>query len=382
MAVYQKAMQVYDRLSKGENIDTLGIRLFEEDKEHIAYEYVRCLLPMQTVKTFEDAAYSLPVGVVSKPVRTKMGFHLIQVHSRKLNPGQVKVAHILVAFPKDSTDQGNAETLSRAEEVYKKAQAGIDFTELAKEYSADEGSVQDGGVLPFFGPGEMVLPFEQAAFALTTPGEISRLVKTRFGFHIIKLIEKKDRPSFEEQKKGLMKQMAQGERNFELYGSFDERMKKEYGYVFYPEAYKELQTLCNDYFPSDRVFYDKAKDMEKTLMHLDSVDFPQSEFVYYIQRCPFSTKTYAGDFMEEVFNLFIRDIVTTSERKNLEIKHPEFNHLMQEYRDGILLFEISNREVWSKPAAEQKVLEEKWIKKLNANYPVTVDWKLLKKIKK
>lgn len=382
MVVYQEAMQVYERLNKGENIDTLGARLFKEDKDHIAYEYVRCLLPMQTVKAFEDAAYSLPVGVVSKPIRTKIGFHLMKVHSRKPNPGQVKVAHILIAFPKDTVNKENDEILSRAKEVYKKAQSGIDFAELAKEYSADAGSVQDGGVLPFFGPGEMVLPFEQAAFALTTSGQISDLVKTPFGYHIIKLIEKKDRPSFEEQKKGLIKQMAQGERNFELYSSFDERMKKEYGYIYYPEAYKELQTLCNDYFPSDRVFYDKAKDMEKTLIHLDSVDFPQSEFAYYIQRCPFSTKTYAGDFMQEVFDLFIRDIVTTSERNNLEIKHPEFNHLMQEYRDGILLFEISNRKVWSQPAAEQKSLEEKWIKELNAKYPVTVDWKLLKKIKK
>ena len=100
-------------------------------------------------------------------------------------------------------------------------------------------------------------------------------------------------------------------------------------------------------------------------MQLDGKDFPQAEFAYYIQRCPFSTKTYAGDFMQEVYDLFIRDIVTTAERKNLETKHPEIPHLMQEYRDGILLFEVSNREIWSKPSAQQKVLEAKWIADLN-----------------
>ena len=91
-------------------------------------------------------------------------------------------------------------------------------------------------------------------------------------------------------------------------------MKKEYGYVFYPEAYAELQALCNDCFPTDEAFYEKAKDMNKTLMQLDGKDFPQAEFAYYIQRCPFSTKTYAGDFMQEIYDLFIRDIVTTAER--------------------------------------------------------------------
>lgn len=382
VAVYQEAMRAYERLRGGENIGTVGNELAENDKEHVACEYIRCLLPMQTLKAFENVAYSLPIGVVSMPVRTKLGFHLIQVHSRKPNPGRVHVAHILIAFPKDSTAQDTAAVLTKAEDVYKQVRNGADFGELAKAYSGDAASAKKGGVLPWFGAGEMVLPFEQAAFALKEPGELSGLVKTRFGYHIIKLIDKKGRPTFEEEEKALTRRMGQGEYNFELYKAFDERMKKEYGYVFYPEAYAELQALCDDYFPTDEAFYEKAKDMDKTLMRLNGVDVPQAEFAYYIQRCPFSTKTYAGDFMREVYDLFIRDIVTTAERKNLETKHPEIPLLMQEYRDGILLFEVSNRVIWSKPAAEQKALEAKWIADLNKKYPVTVNWKLLKKLKK
>ncbi len=382
LAVYQEAMRVYDRILKGEEMDTVGRALAENDKEHIACEYVRCLLPMQSLKVFEDAAYSLPIGVLSKPVRTKLGFHLIKVHSRKPNPGRVHVSHILIAFPKDSAIQDSSAFLAKARDIYKKAQDGADFGELAKEYSGDAASAQKGGMLPWFGVGEMVLPFEQAAFALGKPGDLSGIVRTRFGYHIIKLLDKKGRPSFEEEEEALSRRMGQGERNFELYKAFDDRLKKEYGYVFYPEAYAELQALCDDYFPTDKAFYEKAKDMDKTLVRLDGKDFPQAEFAYYIQRCPFSTKTYAGDFMQEVYDLFIRDIVTTAERKNLETKYPEIPHLMQEYRDGILLFEISNREIWSKPSAQQKVLEEKWIAELNKKYPVTVNWKLLRKLKK
>lgn len=382
VAVYQKALQGYERIQKGEDIAVVGKELADADQEHVGYEYVHCLLPMQTVKAFENVAYSMPVGAISKPVRTAMGFHVIKIHSRKPNPGLVKVAHILIPFPKDSVELGEANTLARAEEVYKKVTNGADFGELAKEYSSDEGSAKKGGELPAFGVGEMVKPFEVAAFALTTPGEICKPVKSRFGYHIIKLIEKKGIPSFEEKKKVWSRQMAQGERNFEYYQAFDERMKQEYGYKFYPEAYAELQALCNDYFPSDPAFYEKAKDMNKVLFHLNGTDFPQSEFAYYIQRCPYSTKSYAGDFMQEVYELFIRDIVTTAERKNLTAKHPEFNHLMKEYRDGILLFDVSNKEVWSKPIDQQATLEVEWLKRLNEKYPVTVNWKILKKIKK
>lgn len=382
VAVYEKALKAYERIKNGEDIAVVGQELAKQDSGQVGYEYARSLQPMRTLKAFENAAYGLKAGEVSMPVRTTLGFHIIKVHSRKPNPGMRHVAHILIPFQQDSVTRSESEVLALAEEVYKKAQSGADFGELAQEYSSDAASAKRGGELPFFGLGEMVEPFERAAFALNTPGELSQPVKTRFGYHIIKLIEKTGIPSFEEKKKVWSRQMAQGEFNFEYYKAFDERMKKEYGYVFYPEAYAELQALCNDYFPTDKEFYEKAKDMNKTLIHLVDTDFPQSEFAYYIQRCPFSTKTYAGDFMQEVFDLFIRDIVTTTERKNLETKHPEFNHLMQEYRDGILLFNISNQKVWSQPAADQSRLEEEWLKELNAKYPVTINWKLLKKLKK
>lgn len=382
VAVYEKALKAYRRIKGGEDIAAVGRELKEEDPENTGYEYTRCLLPMQTIKAFENAVYSMQPGELSMPVRTTLGFHIIKLLSRKPNPGMRHVAHVLIPFQKDSVTRSESETLALADEVYKKAQNGADFGELAQEYSSDGASARKGGELPWFGVGEMVEPFEKAAFALTTPGELSQPVKTRFGYHIIKLIGKNGIPSFEEKKKSWSKIMAQGERNFEYYKAFDERLKKEYGYKFYPEAYAELVALCNDNFPTDKEFYEKAKDMNKTLFHLADTDFPQSEFAYYIQRCPFSTKTYAGDFMQEVYDLFIRDIVTIAERKNLVTKHPEFTHLMQEYRDGILLFNISNEKIWSKPAAEQATLEEEWVKQLNKEYPVTINWKLLKKLKK
>ena len=378
--VYAEAMQVYNRLKQGESIEIVGKELSEKDKEHVAYEYVRCLHPMQTIKTFEDAVYTLPIGEISQPVRTKLGFHLIQVHSRKPNPGRLHVSHILIAYPKDGTVQDSAAIKEKAEKIYQQAKGGADFGELATRYSADQTSAKKQGELPWFGVGEMLEPFETAAFQLTTPGQLSGLVQTRLGYHIIKLLERKGRTPFEQEEKSLRRKMGQGEHNFELYRAFDERMKREYNYHFYPEAYAELQTLCNDFFPTEKAFYEKAKEMNKTLIQLNGQDFPQSEFAYYLQRAPFSTKTYAGDFMQEVFDLFIRDIVTAFERKNLEQKHPEIPHLMQEYRDGILLFEISNQKVWSKPTTEQKALEETWIEELNRKYPVQVNWEALKKL--
>ena len=122
--------------------------------------------------------------------------------------------------------------------------------------------------------------------------------------------------------------------------------------------------------------------MSVVLFVIDGKEFLQKDFVNYMQRCPFSTKTYSGDFMHEVFELYVREILTSVEKSNLKKKHPEFDLLMNEYRDGILLFEISNRKIWSKPAEEQKALEEAWIKELEKKYPVEINQKVLKRISK
>jgi len=382
--VYQKAMQAYNRIKSGEDFDKVSVELYQADTVNVMLDHIATFLPMKVQKSFENAAYSLPEGGVSLPVRTDIGYFLIKINSKRPNPGRIQVAHILVPFPDDSTiskEKGEQMALDRIQEVYEKVKAGEDFGELAKKYSGDSGSAAKGGVLPVSDPGKFDEFFEKVAFSLTTPGEVSLPVKTRFGFHLIKLIKKAEIPSFEQMKNEWKPVMAEGERNFELNRSFDEKLKEEYGFVEYPEAYSELQKLCNDYFPSDHAFADNAKDMKKTLIHVVNTDFSQVEFAHYMVRCPFSTKHYSGDFMKEVYNMFIRDIVTTAEQKNLSKKHPEIEPLMQEYRDGILLFDVSNNEVWSKPADQQAAAEKEWIKRLDEKYPVVINWTLINKLK-
>lgn len=93
---------------------------------------------------------------------------------------------------KISTDDSiNAQAKAKAQDVLAKVKAGGDFAELAKQYSEDTGSASNGGDLGFFGKGQMVKEFEDAAFALQ-PGQVSELVKSKFGYHIIKVIEKQD----------------------------------------------------------------------------------------------------------------------------------------------------------------------------------------------
>ncbi len=378
VAIYEKALEAYKQIQQGTPFSTLAKELANKESGSASFDENFYLIPLKTPQAFEDAAYSLPVGVVSAPVRSPLGFHLIKVEKRIPNPGLFEVAHILINVHEKRNDEEAAKT---AQQLYDMLKNGDDFSELAKKYSSDEATASKGGVLPVFGLGDMVKPFEDAAFSLSNPGDFSRPVKTRYGYHIIKLIDKKEVPSFEEKRPQIYSAMRQDEHNFTLYSAFDKKMKEAYGYRLYQDAYDDFQRLSDQYFPTDSAFYAQSKDWKKPLLRLNGEDHLQEEFAYYIYRFPFSTKSYSGDFIREVFDLFVRDLYTELERKKLDT-NPEFDHLIQEYRDGILLFEISNQRVWSKPVAEQAQLEKEWIRELQTKYPVTVNWDILNNLKK
>jgi len=146
----------------------------------------------QMVYPFEEAAYNTPVGKVSNPVRTKFGYHIIQVVDQRPARGTMKAAHIMVATGKDATPEDLASAEKKTEEIYAKLKEGTSFESLAAEFSDDSQTADKGGVLPLFGTGtttRMVPEFEEAAFLLKTDGEYSKPVKTDFGYHIIKRLE-------------------------------------------------------------------------------------------------------------------------------------------------------------------------------------------------
>lgn len=369
---YKEALEVYQQIQNGADFGSVGEKLAEENKDRVIYNSSAVLHPLQTMKIFEDVVYQMQEGEMSLPIRTNVGYVLIKILERIPNPGLLRVAHILTP---DSLG------LEHAEMVQKKAVEGEDFAELAATYSIDSGNKDKGGILPDFGKGEMVDEFEKAAYALQKPGEISTPIKTRYGYHIVQLIEKKEIPPYETLRRFMYEKMRQGEWNFLLYAGFDKRMKEKYQYHLYEDAYKELQELADSHFPTDSLFTDTALKLEKPLIRLNGNDHLQKEFGAYIYKNPFSTKSYSNEFMQEVFDLFVRDIYRITEEKELQ-SNEEFKLLSSEYYDGILLFEISNLRVWSKPAEEQEKAEQEWLQSLDSKHEVKINKKLLKNIKK
>jgi peptidyl-prolyl cis-trans isomerase SurA len=381
---YVKAMDAYNRIKNGESFESVGESFAKDSlRKDVAYSVEKYVFPLQMLKVMEDKVFSMEAGETSAPLRSMLGFHLFKLDRKIPNPGKVQVAHILNAFPSaNPTDDEVEQTRQKSDSLYRQTLAGADFAELAKQYSSDTITGKRGGLLPYFGLGEMVDPFENAAFAIQDTGDVSAPVRTRYGFHILKLMDRKTEIPFEEMESRIYESMKRSERNFDLYRGFDGKMKIRHGYIFYPEAYAELQRLADEYFPTDTSFYYRGIEMAKPLARFDSITFMQNDFVDYMNRRPTSAKTLSIDFMQEIYDLFVREVLTEMEREKLESDYPEYKMVMKEYYDGILLFEVSNKRVWSYPADEQDRFEAEWIKELTEKYPVTINKKVIKKLRK
>ena len=306
----------------------------------------------QMVYPFEEAAYNTPVGKVSNPVRTKFGYHIIQVVDQRPARGTMKAAHIMVATGKDATPEDLASAEKKTEEIYAKLKEGTSFESLAAEFSDDSQTADKGGVLPLFGTGtttRMVPEFEEAAFLLKTDGEYSKPVKTDFGYHIIKRLEWTNLRSYDEMKKELQTKVNKDERASKTQASFVNKLKKDYGFK---DSYKKTgkwfeQNLDSTYF-TGKWTDDKLKE-NKPMFTLGKQAFTQQQFGDYLEKNYRSTrKSDSKSVVQKQYAAWQNAEILAYEEKQLDRKYPEFKALMQEYHDGILLYEIMTDQVWNK----------------------------------
>jgi len=380
LVLYEKINEVAMRIKNGESFEEVG-KSFKNDST-VVYSETEYVSSFQFPKALEEEIFSMEPGAVSRPIRSLYGFHLIQLSQIIPNPGKIRVAHILTGFPtKTPTEEEIEDARMKSEEVYQKAMANEDFDELIQSYSTDSIGAKRGGFIEF-GLGDIIEPMEKAGFGLEKIGDISKPFQTSHGFHILKLVERKGITPLEEVASNILDGMKNSEHFFDLYHAFDERMKSRHGFIFYKDAYEELQRLADVYHPLDTAFHARGLELKKTLVFIDTLDFSQDIFVEYMINKHRTAEMYSNDFMLEVYRYFEREIITEIEKRSLERDYPDFQLQMKEYYDGILLFEVSNKRIWSRPVDEQEQLEAEWIKELNEKYPVIINWKAIKKIKK
>ncbi|MBP6312790.1 MAG: peptidylprolyl isomerase [Flavobacteriales bacterium] len=427
LAAWKRISDLRARVVKGEDFATVAKSQGGSDDPSVAKNGgdLGYFSALQMVYPFETAAFTTGVGEVSRPVRTRFGYHIIKVADKRPARGQVKVSHIMLRSTEEDPGEKQKTDADRIAEINRQIKAGeISFADAAVKYSEDESSNTKGGELPMFGTGKMIEEFEDASFALKADGDISEPVKTRYGWHIIQRMEYKAPPTFDEAKGELKNKIGKDSRAEITRNAFLQKLKKDYAVVVKNEDLKPIYALVdttifmkgqieNDTLirknlvegvykkgglsykrelsgmikdgklvtSRSRQYDELTQTMEDTIVVRDMVEgwsydrakaskltkpvliirdrtYTQKDLLNSLEEKQRRERSVpVKEYVNAKFDEFVDEQVLKYEDEHLEEKYADFRMLMKEYRDGILLFELTDEKVWGRAVKDTAGLE-------------------------
>lgn len=359
LAAYNKVMELRQRIANGEDFGKLA-KEFSQDPSAAENEgNLGYFTAMQMVYPFEDAAYKTSPGQLSMPVRSRFGYHLIKVNDVRPARGEVKVAHIMVRTSPGMPKADSLAAKQRIDAIYKRVQRNENWDKLVAEFSEDANSISNGGELPWFGTGRMIPSFEEAAFGLQKEGDIAQPVNTPYGWHIIKLIDKRGLPPYENLEQNLRNKIAKDSRSELNKAAFLKRIKAENNFTEQASTKTAALSKANDDLLQAKWTYDEDdKALKQTLFTIQGEEYLVGDFYEYVKDAqkPRATSTPAHT-MNLLYNDFVEKSLVEYEKANLENKYTDYRMLVKEYHDGILLFQLMDEKVWSKAIEDSTGLQ-------------------------
>ncbi len=367
LRAYNKAVEIRARLLSGEDFGTVAKATSDDPSAKTNAGLLGWFTVFRMVYPFESGAYNTEKGKVSIPVRTRFGYHLIKVNDIRPAQGNVRVSHIMIMTPEGMNDDKKADAKNRIFELYDSLQSGIDFAQIAKSYSEDRGSAARGGELPMFGTGRMVAPFEEASFALANIGDISEPIQTSYGWHIIKLLEQKNYDDFETVQADFRANVTKSDRNTYSKKALVEKIKQNNNFNENRENLYPFYSVVDSSIYNRNWEKSKAAGLNEVLFTIGDRSVTQPDFASYLADKQGTNKTNIQVLVDNHYEKFMEEQVLQYEEDQLPGKYPEFKHLIQEYHDGILLFDLTDQMVWTK-AVEDSVGLEAYYEDNKSNY--------------
>ena len=364
LAAYNRALSIRARLKSGDDFETVAREMSQDPSVKDNGGYLGYFSAFRMVYPFESAAYNMEVGEISQPVRSDFGYHIIKLNNRRPAMGTVTCAHIMIVSKADDSDENKAKAEKKIQEIYGLLNDGQEFDRLAAVYSQDPGSASQGGVLPEFGAGKMVPAFEEKVVGLE-PGTYSEPFQTRFGWHIVKLIDKKTVGSLEDETANLERMIARDGRGQGSEKSLVRSLLKEYKVKLNTKAKDRFVDVLDSTLYEGRWTADKAADISATLITIrdkkygeQTVTYDAQDFAKFIEK---KQRLYGkldfALFVNRIFNDYVNNRMLAYEKSILTVKYPEYGDLIEEYHDGILLFELMDDKVWSLAVEDSAGLE-------------------------
>lgn len=355
--------EIYEEIEKKKTVD------YDEMVEEVSNKFYPVkALDMGFITAFgipyeyENIVYRLKLGEVNKPVRTKNGIHVFRLIGERKNMGRWKVAQILLAFPPgDATPY--VKTLGRkADSIYNALVAGADFAKLALDNSDDKLTYLTGGEIPAFTTGKYEFPFEQKVFALEKDGEIAKPFYSEFGYHIIKRLSVTPHPSDKNDAAFMyelkQKVMADARIN-DAKEKFTKEVIKQIGLKRNAVVTdKELFAFADSVATNPKFNAEKISLKKKALFTIGKTVITGGNWLSFVKDFKTTGELYSGENNTSLLEKYTGIVAMEHYKKNLEKYNPDFGYQMKEFKEGNMLFEIMERNVWSAASADTDGLKK------------------------
>ena len=369
LRAWKKAKNIRERINHGESFEQVARSSSDDPSVKINGGNLGYFTAFQMIMPFEDVAYNLKKGEISEPVRTPYGYHIIMVAGKRPSSGKIKVAHIMISVPPGASDKVAAAAKDSIWMVYRKLIGGTPFADLAAKYSDHRESASKGGELNWFGAGEIISDFAEASFKLKNNGDFTLPLKTVYGWHIIKRIDRKPPGTYEEMRTWLEGKINESYLNSISKKSFVEKLKKEYKYSVNSSNTAWFISNTDTLVIRGMAKYDRSKMPQGVIYTFAGQQLTTHEFANFIEkRGSIISTNDPAIFINRTIETCLADQITKYENSILEKKYPDFRYLMNEFHDGILLFDISGKKVWNKSQDDSTGLK-KYYEDNKTKYP-------------
>lgn len=341
LKAYNKLIEAREKIINGDDFKLIATQYSEDPSAKKNGGDLGYFTAFSMVYPFENAAYNTNVGDISMPFKTNYGYHIVKVHDKRASKGEVKVAHIMIKDVEKKPEFSK----NQIDDIYQKFKQGEKFEFLVKKYSDDKTSSSKGGALRKFSLSKMIQPFADESFALKNIDDVSKPFKTKFGWHFVKLLKKYPIESYDKLKKGLTDKIEKGDRSILVGKSIANRLKKQYNVKVNNVVLDEVLNASKE----DTLAV-------KTFLTVENKSYTSNDLKKYF------TANIRKDHKD-----FINEKVLDYYKENLEKDNPEYASTLQEYRDGLLLFDLLQKNIWTK-AEKDTIGLQNFFDKNNSNY--------------
>jgi len=391
---YKKLANIRKQIKSDEDFEKMAMIHSEDPSVKENKGMLGYITAFQTVYPFESAAYETQKGDVSDIIRTKFGYHLVKVYDIRAAKGRVLTAHILVKSKKTDTEDKKKAAKEKIDQLYEQIKAGGDFAQRAKLQSEDKQTSNKGGELPWFGSGRMLPEYEDVAFKMKK-GDVSKPFKTRLGWHIVKLLDKEEVGSFEEEEADIKKKIKRDARSKVSKEVFVKRLQSDYKFKSKRNKVDIFKDKKHEDIAKGRWKMSKAEGLSDVMFTMEvpqkgEVQYNQQHFARFIEKNQLKARSKTQEAtVDLLYKRFVEQSLLEVEESRLSEKYPEFRRLLKEFRDGTLLFELTEQKVWNKALEDTTGLQKfyetnkenyQWAPRVDATIVTVKDPSVAKKV--